>query len=54
MTRLSEITAEQVCAQMYPATWADYLLREKDHPLRLAQRHLDAIRALAAQDEVKS
>lgn len=45
--KLATMTAEQVCAKMYPATWH---LREtekdKQLSLRNAQRHLDAIRAL--------
>lgn len=48
MTTLDTLTAEQVCAKLYPATWSGYLPKEKDQPLENAQRHLDAIRALVA------
>lgn len=45
---LDTLTAEQVCAKMYPATWSGYRENEKEQPLANAQRHLDAIRTLCS------
>lgn len=53
MTRLSEITAEQVCAKRFSLSWDDLSSGLKTSLLHEAENYLDAIRALVAGDEVQ-